>query len=120
MASINGNDISGIVENLRRRGAGIVDAAKLALRDGVEEIVQDAKSRCPVKTGRLRNSIHAIPFEDGAIYKIVADAKNENGVSYAKIVEYSPESNRPFLYPALDAHKNELNAQIKRAIERSL
>lgn len=90
--NINGNNISSIVGNLRQRGEDIAHAAKIALRDNIK----------------------AIPFEDGALYKIVAD------VPYAKVVEYSPKINKPFLFPALEANKDNLNNTIKRAVTREL
>lgn len=113
---INGVAIQHIVSRLREKGAAIERAAKQALRDGAAEIVNDAKSRCPVKTGKLKNSIHYINENDGITIKIVADAKNEQGKPYAKIVEHSPKINHPFLYPAIDAQKNNLSEKIKSAV----
>ena len=76
-------------------------------------IVNDAKSRAPVKTGKLRDSIHYTILEDGGAVEISAD------VPYAKIVEYSPKINHPFLKPAIDAQSRRVNQLIKQAIEDS-
>lgn len=118
--TINGREIRQIVDRLRRRGNAAVQAAKQALREGVNGIVDDAKLRVPVDTGRLKNSIHAETENEGASYKIVADAKNEQGNSYAKIVEYDPKINKPFMYPAIEANKQRISDKIKQAIERSV
>ena len=113
-------NINQIMARLRAKGLGVERAAKAALQDGVDRIVADAQSRVPVKTGRLMRSIHAESQEDGAVYKITADAKNDSGVPYGKIVEYSPKINHPFLYPALDANVSRLNDGLKSAIRNAL
>ena len=111
--------INRAVERLRRRGEGVVQAAKSALAEGARLIVDDAKSRVPVKTGKLRDSIHATPKEDGGAVEISADARNSKGIPYARLVEYSPKINRPFLKPAIDANAARVNQLIKTAIENS-
>lgn len=116
---VDSADISRAVERLRRRGEGVLTAAKRGLKEGGDIVVQDAKSRAPVKTGKLRDSIHAVEKENGAVQELIADAKNDSGVPYAKIVEYSPRINRPFLKPALDANQNIINQKIAQAISES-
>ena len=116
----SGRDVDRIMEALRRKGNGIVHAAKLALREGAELIVNDAKARVPVKTGKLRDSIHATAEANGAVVKIEATAKNADGVPYAQFVEYDPRINRPFLYPAVDANISALNEKLKAAMGESL
>lgn len=91
-------------------------AAKIALKEGVDLIIADAKSRCPVKTGNLRDSIKAESLNDGAAYEISADAKND-GVAYGQFVEFSPKINKPFLYPAVDANIDAVKNKVKQAIE---
>ena len=81
----NTNEINNIAATLRRRGARIEQAAKGALLDGVKEIVRTAKFLAPVKTGNLAESIH-YEQEDtdaGLVFKIVSDAKNEQGKPYS-------------------------------------
>lgn len=118
--SLNGREITQIMQNLRRRGRDIEQAAKQALRESAEEIVQDAKSRAPVKTGNLRDSIHAIEENEGLSYKIVADAINEQGKQYAKIVEYSPKINKPYLFPAIEDNRNNINRRIAQAVRSEI
>ena len=118
-----GGDLSGVnaaVEELRRKGDEVLFAAKSALKDGVDLIIADAKSRCPVRTGKLRDSIKAVDVASGAAYEITADAKNDNGVAYGQFVEFSPKINKPFLYPAIDANISEVREKVKQAIQGAL
>lgn len=116
------SDTVGLPETLRRlreMGAHIVTAAKDALKQGANEVVADAKSRCPVKTGKLRDSIRAEANRGGTNYTIVADA-DRDGFCYGQIVEFSPkEGYTPFLYPALDANYGRIMGNIRAAINSS-
>ena len=103
----------------------IIDAAKRELAKGVYRVVMDAKSRCPVFTGKLRASIKAESNDDDTIFYISANAFKEDPKAvtgrfyYGQIVEFSPKINKPFLYPAIDAHKDEIRANIRRAVLRA-
>lgn len=116
------SDTVGLPETLRRLreiGEHVVTAAKDALKQGADEVVADAKSRCPVRTGKLRDSIRAEANREGTSYKIVADADN-NGFCYGQIVEFSPkEGYTPFLYPALDANYGRIMSNIRAAINNA-
>ena len=116
---VDSEDIRRAVNHLQARGNQVLSAAKEALKQGADLIVQDAKSRVPVKTGKLRDSIHAIEKEGGAVQELTADAKNASGIPYGKIVEYSPKINRPFLKPAIDANARAVNQKIAQAIQQS-
>lgn len=120
------------VKKLRLMGENVLTAAKVALKKGVDIIVEDAKSRCPVKTGKLKDSIKAIDLksereksqfatddekEEGVAYALTADAKNDKKIAYAQFVEFDPRIAKPFLYPALDAHKDEVNDMVKAAVD---
>ena len=116
------SDVIGLPETMRRlreMGDHVVQAAKNALKQGADEVVADAKNRCPVRTGALKNSIRAEPNRDGTVYKIVADAEKD-GFCYGQIVEFSPkEGYRPFLYPALEANYGRIQANIRAAIRQA-
>lgn len=120
---------------LREMGEHVVTAAKKALKDGVDAIVADAKSRCPVRTGRLRDSIKAEPNRDGTVYQISANASVEIKNSailnnseytgdgrfyYGAHVEFDPKINRPFLYPAMDANRQQIYDNVSAAISRAV
>lgn len=116
-------NISGVDEAVRKLqaiGHDVLFAAELALAEGVDQIVQDAKSRCPVKTGALRDSIKAVDVADGAAYEISANAKNAQGIPYGQFVEFSPKINRPFLYPAIEANIQFVRQEIKAAIKEAI
>ena len=112
-------------QELKNLGEDILKAAKDALAQGAEEVVQEAKGRCPVYDGRdrrvikgaLRDSIRSEKLRDGAAYKITADARAQDGMFYGQMVEFSPKINHPFLYPALDAHKDAIKTSIVEAIK---
>lgn len=93
---------------------------KEALKECSEMLVQEAKSRCPVDSGRLRDSIHAEKRKGGTKYQVVADAKDNEGRYYGRIVEYSPKINRPFLYPAMDSLKEQIKEKLITAVRDGL
>jgi HK97 gp10 family phage protein len=93
---------------------------KEALQECSQMLVNEAKSRCPVDSGRLRDSIHAEKRKAGTRYKIVADAKDDEGRYYGRIVEYSPKINRPFLYPAMDSLREQIKDKLINAVKDGL
>ena len=115
-------------EILRELGEAATAAAKSALADGAEIVMQEAKSRCPVYKGNdrrvikgaLRDSIHTVKLKGGAKYKIVADAKSHDGIFYGKLVEFSPVINKPFMYPAMDARRDEVKSRIIDAVREAV
>lgn len=115
----NISGVSEAVRKLRMKGEHVLTAAKQALKEGADMVVNDAKSRCPVRTGALKNSIKAESLEYGAAYEISADAKNQNNVAYGQFVEFSPNGH-PFLYPALDAQRDAVNNHVKQAIDNAV
>lgn len=108
------------VRKLRELGEHVLEEAKMALHEGAELIVADAKSRVPVRTGKLRDSIKAVSLEDGAAYIISADARNEYGIPYGQFVEFSPKINRPFLFPAMGANIGMIKNDVKQAIQDAI
>lgn len=123
--SMTGMSTAKTIALLREYGEHVIEAAKAELKKGVDAVVADAKSRCPVKTGRLRDSIKAESNRDGTVYWISANASTESDKSptgrfyYGPVVEFSPQVNKPFLYPAMDAHRQEIRDNIDAAISRA-
>ena len=113
------------IAELRAIGDHVVAAAKAELKKGVDAVVADAKAQCPVNTGRLRDSIKAEANKDATVYWISANASTESPKSetgrfyYGAVVEFSPRINKPFLYPAMDAHRQEICDNVANAIERA-
>lgn len=105
---------------LRALGEDVLIAAEIELAIGADNIVQEAKRRCSVKTGKLRDSIKATEVADGAAYDFSANARNESGIAYGQFVEFSPKINRPFLYPAIRANVKFIKQNIKLAVQEAL
>ena len=108
------------INRLREIGEYVVTAAKRALEEGANTVKDTAKQNCPVLSGKLRDSIKARPQRDGAVYKVSADAFNDKGVNYGRIIEYSPKINRPFMYPALESNRSQITGNIKTAIRDAI
>ena len=115
-------------EILKELGESATKAAKSALAEGAEIVMQEARNRCPVYKGNdrrvvkgaLRDSIHAVKQKGGAKYKIIADATSHDGIFYGKLVEFSPAINKPFMYPAMDARRDEVRNKIVAAVREAL
>lgn len=101
-------------------GEAAAKAGKEAVKRGADTVVKDAKSRCPVHSGALRDSIHSEPRENGAYQHIVADAKDKNGYYYGKIVEFSPKIKKKFMYPAIDANKAAIREDIIESARKAV
>lgn len=107
------------VEALRDMGDRALQAARDELAACARTVVEEAKARCPVDTGQLRDSIRAEKKRGGNAYNISADAADENGFLYGPVVEFSPKINRPFLYPAMEAHRDEVKQRIWNAVMKA-
>ena len=105
-------------------GADVEEAAKQALEEGAEIIVNDAKSRVAVDTGKLRDSIHFKKLNKGIKIRIVADAYKMDSkgrkIYYGNLVEFSPRINKPFMYPAMDGKRAEVKQKIIDAIREAV
>ena len=97
-------------------GEKAAEAARKALRENADTLVQAARELCPVETGlyrnrqhklkhpgRLRDSIHVEDGDKDTIL-VVADATDDKGFCYAPIIEYAPWG-KPFMKPAYEAKK---------------
>lgn len=108
------------LQQLHELGENVIIAAKTALKEGAGLIVDDARSRVPVATGKLKISIGAISKRDGAEYNISADAKNEYGIPYSQFVEFDPRINKPFLYPSLETNAGTVRRKIIDSIRNAI
>ena len=113
---------------VKKKAREIIEQAKRELAKGVSRIVADAKSRCPVRTGKLRLSIKAESNADDSIFNISANAYTETNNTasttggrfyYGPIVEFSPKINKPFMYPAIRAHEFEIREKIRAVVLRT-
>ncbi len=107
----------------------VVDGAVLAgLREGGRLVQTAAKNLCPVDSGQLRNSIVVTDLPEQVGVEIGSN------VEYAAYIEYGTGqrgdpsvphredwagmSPRPYLYPALDANKENIANAVKHAVGR--
>ena len=116
MAKKGNNSVAKILKQL---GDNAVKAARKALVKSADSVVAEAKSRVPVKTGALRDSIQAEKVNADKI-KITANAKSKKGVAYGRILEYSPKSNKAFMKPALNAKRNEVRENLVNAVREAI
>ncbi len=120
-------------------GADVAEKGKRVLKEGADEVVAEAKANCPVKTGKLRDSIKAEKKFNGMYYTIMASAiaekkrkvrktdeetnetvMVEEDYDYARIVEYHPDYGKPFLIPARDAHSKQIQDGIEAAVDKAI
>ena len=99
--------------------ANLPSDAKRILKEGAEDIAETARSKVPVDSGRLRDSIKVYEYEaSGQVgYRVRAEARSDptprrsNGWPYAHFVEYGSVHNlppRPFLIPAFEEHRDDI------------
>ena len=113
-------------ETLRSIGETAVEAAKAETKRQAEIIAADARQRCPVDTGALRDSIKVTTSRSGLVCRISANARHSKGkawpdFAYGQVVEFAPpdKGGRPFLYPAYDARKDAAQDAIYEAAQRA-
>ncbi|MFU0812246.1 MAG: HK97 gp10 family phage protein [Atopobium sp.] len=116
-AGLTASDMSGLVEVQQDNTEAIQDAIFCGIMESVERIglVAEgyAKAKCPVDTGRLRNSItHVLK---GGISPAVYIGTN---VEYGKYVEEgtSKHDAQPFLKPAATEHGSEYKAILQESL----
>jgi len=116
-AGLTASDMSGLVEVQQDNTEAIQDAIFYGIMESVERIglVAEgyAKAKCPVDTGRLRNSItHVLK---GGISPAVYIGTN---VEYGKYVEEgtSKHDAQPFLKPAAKEHGSEHKAIMQESL----
>jgi len=106
-----------------RIGQAIPERVKLSMEHVADEIVATAKKLAPHKSGELQDSISWAWKKTRKGWQIritTTPAKNPKGVSYGQYAEWDPlfskTGEKPFLYPAFDAHKDEMQDIIKTAM----
>ncbi len=104
------------ITGLATFAAGIEEAIAKGVEDTADQIVDTAQSIVPVRTGALRDSIHAEPTGDPDAWRVIAGSDD---VEYAPFVEYgtSRMAAQPFLTPAVEQHRGDLEANIERRLK---
>lgn len=107
-------------------GADVSAAAKKELQAGGQMILADAKARIHSISGALSASGKIEVNKKGTIVRIVFDAASPatthslGGYRYAKIVEFRPGHERPYLYPTYDAHRDQIKENIIESIRKAV
>lgn len=83
------------------------------MAQAAQAIAAGAKSRAPVDSGDLRDSIHVEHVDEG-VYAVVA---GDSDVFYGHMVENGTVRTpaHPFLVPAAEAEKDNLDELVRRA-----
>jgi HK97 gp10 family phage protein len=102
------------VSVLEKLGLAVDAGLEEALLKYGQEVIDDAKTRCPVKTGTLRDSLTAEASGDLAVTL-------RDGVEYGQFVEFPTRytAAQPFLQPAIDAAAGRFPGVVASAVERT-
>jgi len=110
-------------------GKNVEGAAKKALLVGGKIVTDEAKMLCPTDVdgehsaapGALQESVTFVQNRAGTRVKITAPAKNpKTGVPYGQFVEFWPGRKHPFLYPAMDARRDEVRGLVIKAVREAV
>ena len=101
--------------NMRGIVAALQEAASEAVYQTAQGLVDDAKARAPVRTGRLRDSIRITGQTDQR-------AVVEVGADYGALVEYGgvSQSGTPYWTPATEQARRNLEKNLAVAFRRRL
>jgi hypothetical protein len=125
-----------ILARLRALPAAVQETARAQLKTEVDALVEAERRACPVQPagaaerppGELRDSIHAYEVEERALsYRVIADAKDDEGVMYGRYVEFGHTAKdgsyvpaEPFFYATYRAFKKGMVSRIRTAVRRRL
>ena len=132
-----------LIKAMNNAGLNINRTFAAALVAGCFVISNDAKDRCRYKTGNARRSIH-IGYEGGNVTPVQQSDGSPTPVTTGVVARIAKDLDRgvkvelligtevwytwglefiygyPFLRPALDENRREVNAEIKRALQSAL
>jgi len=132
-----------LIKAMNNAGLNINRTFAAALVAGCFVISNDAKDRCRYKTGNARRSIH-IGYEGGNVTPVQQSDGSPTPVTTGVVARIAKDLDRgvkvelligtevwytwglefiygyPFLRPALDENRTEVNAEIKRALQSAL
>ena len=112
-------------EKLLRRLKNMDDAAANVLlsaaKEGGEIALNDAKWRCPVDTGALRDSLK---LENGTVSKKKAEVRvdYDKSIKYGAFVELGANGRpgNPFMREAVDENLDEINKAVSESVARAI
>lgn len=112
-ANIDKQTLDKLLENIHTFDEKIKDAVFEEITLTALEIESDAKTLCPVQTGRLRASIKAL-WDKKTFSAIVG-----TNVEYASAVEFGGKTRlaKPYLYPAYFAGVSKLTRNLENILK---
>lgn len=108
-------------KNLEKVGRNVDDVLDEAIMAGAKVIEQAAKSKAPVKTGRLRRSITVEIKDKEDNFITVRVGPGKEGF-YGRFVELGTKkmAAKPFLRPAFDENVQEARKEIRRVLKEAV
>jgi HK97 gp10 family phage protein len=105
--------------NLSAIGIRVREAAVAALNEGAEITAQRAKSHAPVRTGRLRDEIVAVPANGGGGSH--HEARVESPTPYGVFQEYGTGHHKPhpYLRPALHESHEAVTELVRSSVRKA-
>lgn len=127
MADIELKGVDEILDKLNQMGANITRLENKALKNAAEPVLEDAKvtNAFNDRSGRLRKGlkISSVKKKEGVKYILVGVDKSDNSkIFYGKFLEFgtSKISARPFLQPAYEKNKEEIQKTIAETLKEGL
>jgi len=127
MAEISLEGVDAILSKLEKIGANISRLETKALKNAAEPVLEDAKSTSKFsdRTGNLREGLKTsnVQTKDGMKYILVGVDKADNSkIFYGKFIEFgtSKMPARPFMQPAFEKNKNEIERIIADTLKEGL
>lgn len=96
-------------------GRRITNQLEQIMMDSADIIVNEVKSRAPVKSGKLRDSIAKTLLVKGKNPIVAVGTK----VPYARYVEFG-RNKRPFIYPSFEAKKQEFKKDVINGLREAV
>ncbi len=98
-----------LLEKIESMGSAANRIMSNAVKEAAQPILEEAKRLCPVRTGKLRDSlkISGVKSKKGTKYVWVGDVDNQVGYSWFVEYGHSKAKPHPFLHPAYEKKKKE-------------
>lgn len=112
------NNARELMKNLLEAfGPAIIEKTKPVITENCAIIRDDIKSRAPVKTGKLRDSVIYKYYDKTNSGVVTANAVAKDGKTrYGFVLEYTGHA---FFYPGVDAHVDTFRRELREAIDRT-
>ncbi|APM39929.1 HK97-gp10 family putative phage morphogenesis protein [Clostridium kluyveri] len=125
MADIELTGVDEILNKLQQMGTNISRLENKALKNAAEPVLEDAKANVPVRTGKLKKGLKItnVKKEEGVKYILVGVDRGDNSeIFYGKFIEFgtSKMSARPFLQPAYEKNKDNIQKTIANTLKEGL